>query len=77
MKDSSIGADYIGMNFKGQKHSEYVISNRSDAPISIKKPLRFLKKSCENFLSVEPESGHKGKKISNFWKHVFFVNWTI
>ena len=31
----------------------------------------------ENYLSVDPGSGHKGKKISNFRKHVFFANWAI
>ena len=29
------------------------------------------------FLSVEPGSGHKAKIFRNFWKHVFFANWTI
>ena len=38
---------------------------------------KFEKILVENFLSVEPGSGHKGKNFSNFWKHVFFANWTI
>ena len=77
MKDYFTGVEFIRMSFKVQKHSEYTISSRSDTPISIKEPLCFLKKSCENFLSVEPGSGHKGKNFSNFWKHVFFANWAI
>ncbi len=62
------GVEFIRMSFKVQKHSEYTISSRSDTPISIKEPLCFLKKSCENFLSVEPgwpTAGEKIKKSSN------------
>ena len=56
MKDYSTGAELIRMSLKlkGQKHSEYATSSRSDTPISIKGPESFLKKSSENFLSVQP-----------------------
>ena len=42
---------YIRMTSEGQKPSEYAIS---DTPISINNDRYMLKKSSENFLSVEP-----------------------
>ena len=54
MKDWSIGAEFIRMSCRGQKHSENAISIRSDNTISIKGPIFVLKKYRENFLSVQP-----------------------
>ena len=51
------------MTSEGQKPSEYAISSLSDTPISINNDRYMLKKSSENFLSVEPGWPTAGEKI--------------
>ena len=73
VKDSSTGAEFIRMGWKGQKHSEYGISSRSVTTISIKGPSCFFWKIFWNFLSVQPGCPTAGEKIKRSSNITFMV----
>ena len=77
---------FRGNIFGGQNFNIHIDckiqQDRGQSPITTPRPdlqnhLTEKKFWSKNFPWVEPGSDHKGKKISNFWKHVFFANWTI